>query len=215
MDKIQEAAAHFLNLVNTTSYIFHVANKNVRVVSLSFTLRDFHHLAGLQYLTDIRIPRDRKNTLSWILDNDHPITDEYLAKSNFYKGKPNDEKDIESRIAQLRFLEQYLDENNIIRIFLPNSGSQNNSVIKCDYVIESKLAGSSTTVYIFLKHRKGIGSPCTIISFVVKKNVAYGGQNLYWMLKDKIINGARQTLYQHPQYTLVQKLKNESDAALT
>lgn len=212
MDKIQEAAAHFLNLVTTTSYVFHLANRNVRVVSLNFTSRDFHHLAGLQYLTDISIPRDKKNTLSWILNKDHPITDEYLAKSSFYKGKPNDEKDIESRIAQLRFLEQYLDENNIIRIFSPKAGPYNNSVINCDYVIESKLAGSSDTVYVFLKHRNGIGSPCTVISFVVKKNVAYGGQNLYWMLKDKIVNGVRQTLYQHPQYTLEQKLKNESDA---
>lgn len=212
MDKIQEAAAHFLNLVNTTSYVFHLANKNVRVVSLNFTSRDFHHLAGLQYLTDISIPRDKKNTLSWILNKDYPITDGYLAQSNFYKGKPNDEKDVESRIAQLRFLEQYLDENNIIRIYSPKDGPQNNSFIKCDYIIESQLPSSPTTVYIFLKHRAGIGSPCAIISFGVKRNVAYGGQNLYWMLKDKIVNGVRKTIFHHPQYSSEQKAKNESDA---
>ncbi|MCM1127189.1 MAG: PBECR4 domain-containing protein [Lachnospiraceae bacterium] len=68
MDKIQEAAVHFLKLVNTTSYVFHLANRNVRVISLDFMMKDFHHLAGLQYLTDINIPRDKKNTLSWILD---------------------------------------------------------------------------------------------------------------------------------------------------
>ncbi len=214
MDKIQESAVHFLNLVNTTSYVFHLANRNVRVVSLNFMLRDFHHMAGLQYLTDIKIPRDRKNTISWILNEDHPITDEYLAQSEFYKGKPNDEKDIESRIERLRFLEQYLDENNIIRIFSPKDGPQNNSVIKCDYIIESRLADTFSTVYIFLKHRNGIGSPCTIVSFGVKKNVAYGGRNLYWMLKDKIVDGVRQTIYQHPKYTLEQKLKNEPNAVL-
>ncbi|MBD5520650.1 MAG: hypothetical protein HDR03_05395 [Lachnospiraceae bacterium] len=209
MDKIQESAVNFLNLVNTTSYVFHLANRTVRVVSLNFMLRDFHHVVGFQYLTDINIPRNKNNTISWILNKDNPITDEYLAKSNFYKGKPNDEKDIESRIEQLCFLEQYLDQNNIIRIYSPKDGPQNNSLIRCDYIIESQLAGSHTIVYIFLKYRNGIGSPCAIISFGVKKNVAYGGQNLYWMLKDKIINGVRQTIYQHPKYTLEQKLKNE------
>lgn len=172
-------------------------------------------MAGFQYLIDINIPRNKKNTISWILDEDNPITDEYLAQSKFYKGKPNDEKDVKSRIEQLQFLEQYLDEKNIIRIYSPNDGPKNNSVIECDYIIESQLTGSHIIVYIFLKYRYGIGSLCVIISFVVKKNVAYGGQNLYWMLKDKIVNGVRQAIYQHPQYTLEQKLKNEPNITLT
>lgn len=178
MDKIQEAAVHFLNMVNTTSYVFHLANRNVRVVSLNFMAKDFHHMAGFQYLTDINIPRDKKKTISWILKEDNPITDEYLAQSKFYQGKPNDEKDVENRIAQLQFLEQYLDENNIIRIYSPKDGPQNNSLIECDYIIESQLPDSLITVYIFLRYRDGIGSPCAIISFVVKKNVTYGGDLL-------------------------------------
>lgn len=105
-------------------------------------------MAGFQYLIDINIPRNKKNTIPWILDEDNPITDEYLAQSKFYKGKPNDEKDVESRIEQLQFLEQYLDEKNIIRIYSPNDGPQNNSVIECDYIIESQLTGSHTIVYI-------------------------------------------------------------------
>lgn len=211
MNKIQECAARFLNLVNTTSYIFHLANRKVRVISLDFEQKDFHHLAGLQYLTDISIPKNKKDTISWILDKNKPINDEYLAQSKFYKGKLNDEKDIENRIANLRFLEQYLDEDNFIRIYSPQNGPKNNSFIRCDYIIESQLKGSQTTVYIFLKHRSGSESPCGIISFGVKKNVSYGGQNLYWMLKDKIVNGTRITIYQHPKYTLEQKQKNECD----
>lgn len=210
MNKIQECAARFLNLVNTTSYIFHLANRKVRVISLNFDRKDFHHLAGLQYLTDISIPKNKKDTISWILDKNKPVSDEYLAQSRFYKGKTDDEKDIENRIANLRLLEQYLDEDNYIRIYSPKNGPRNNSLIQCDYIIESQIKGSQTTVYIFLKHRCGSGSPCGIISFGVKKNVSYGGQNLYWMLKDKIINGTRLTIYQHPKYTIEQKLKNES-----
>lgn len=210
MDKIQECAVCFLHLVNTTSYVFHVANKDVHVFLLDFMPKDFHHLAGLQYLTDISIPKNKKNTIPWILDKKKPVTDEYLAQSEFYRGKTNDEKDIENRIANLRFLEQYLDENNIIRIYSPQDGPQNNSLIECDYIIESQLKGSHTIVYIFLKHRHGPNSTCGIISFVVKKNVSYGGQKLYWMVKDKIVSGVRHTIYQHPKYTLKQKMENEA-----
>lgn len=158
MDKIQECAVRFLHLVNTTSYVFHLAKRNVRVVSLDFKLEDFHHLAGLQYLTDVSIPKNKKKTISWILNTDNPITDKYLAQSEFYKGKPYDEKDVESRISNLRFLERYLDENNIIRIYSPKDGPKNNSFIRCDYIIESQLKGIPTTVYIFLKYRFGEGS---------------------------------------------------------
>lgn len=209
MDKIQECATRFLHLVSTTSYVFHVANKNVYVVSLDFMLKDFHHLAGLQYLTDISIPKNKKNTITWILDKTKPVTDEYLAQSEFYRGKLNDEKDVENRIANLRFLEQYLDENNIMRIYSPKDGPQNNSLIQCDYIIESQLKGSRTIVYIFLKQRHGTGSSCGVISFAVKKNVSYGGQKLYWMVKDKIVNGVRHTIYQNPKYTLEQRMENE------
>lgn len=215
MDKIQECAVRFLHLVNTTSYMFHLANKEVRVVSLDFMLKDFHHLAGLQYLTDISIPKNKKNTIAWILDKKNPITDEYLAQSMFYSGKPNDEKDIENRISNLVFLEQYLDDDNIMRIYSPKDGPRNNSLIKCNYIIESRLKGSPATVYIFLQHREGAGSPCGIVSFVVKKHVSYGGQKLYWMLKDKIVSGVRRTLYRNPKYTLEQKLENEPDCDST
>lgn len=201
-DKIQECAARFLDLANTTSYVFHLAKREVRVVRLDFMLEDFHHLAGLQYLIDIKIPRNRKKTIAWILNKKEPITDEYLSRSRFYKGNERDEKDIENRIANLRFLEQYLDENNIISIYSPKDGPKNQSLISCDYIIESRIKEFRTTVYIFLKYRSGMASPCGIVSFGVKKNVSYGGQKLYWMLKDKIKEGNRITIYRNPKYTL-------------
>jgi hypothetical protein len=200
MEKIQESAKNFLQLVNSTKYVFHVARRNVRVISLDFLLKDFHHISGLQYLTDINIPRNKNKTIEWILDDKHPITDAYLAESEFYKGKEYDEKDVEKRISELASLEKYLDEDNFIRIFTPNNIAENNSLMDCDYIIESRLKGSSTTVYIFLKHRNGEHSPCCIVSFCVKKNVSYGGKNLYWMLKEKIVDGNRITLYRHPEY---------------
>lgn len=211
MDKIQECAEKFKHLVESTSYIFHLARKSIRVVKLNFEMSDFHHLAGLQYLSDIEIPRNRKKTIDWILNDTKPVTDTYLSESEFYKGKASDEKDVQRRIEELCYLEEYLDEDNIIRIYSPKDGPNNNSLISCDYIIESQLSGSMTIVYIFLKHRRGIDSPCCINSFIVKKNVSYGGQNLYWMLKDKIVYGVRNTIFQHPKYTDEQKERNQSE----
>lgn len=210
MHKIQQCAQNFLRLVSTTKYVFHVAKRGVKVLTLDFELKDFHHLAGLQYLDDINIPKNKKKTIAWILSEKHPITDAYLAGSEHYKGKENDEKDIEERISEFRHIEQYLDVDNFIRIYSSKDGPQNNSMIRCDYIIESKLQHSSKVVYIFLKHRKGFDSPCCIVSFGVKKNTAYGGQNLYWMLKDKIVSGNRFTIYQHPNYSDEQKKENDS-----
>lgn len=143
MEKIQECAINFQKLIDTTSYVFHLAKRKVTVVTLDFAEKDFLHASGLHYLTDLSIPK-------------------------------------------------------------------NNSIIKCDYIIESQLKGSHTIVYIFIKHRAGEDSPCCIVSFGVKKNISYGGINIYWMLKDKIVNGIRTTIFQNPKYTNEQKLKNES-----
>lgn len=207
MDVIQKCAAHFLKLIKTTSYIFHVANKKVYYISVNFEPKDFYHLAGLHYLSDISIPKDKRKTISWILNSEKPITDEYLARSRFYKGSAATERDVEKRIKELSRLEEYMDQNNIIRIFRSTDKRNNGSIINCDYIIESKL--DDVVAYIFLKHRGDKNSPCCVVSFAVKKNNTYGGQILYWMLKDKVVEGKRITLYRHPNYTEEQRKKME------
>ena len=208
MDKVQQCAYNFLHLVKTTQYVFHLAKKGIRVITLDFELKDFYHLVGFQYLTDINIPKDKKKTIQWILSEKKPITDKYLASSDNYRGSLNDEKNIEERIFAFRNLEKYLDVDNFISIYSPKDGPKNNSMIRCDYIIESKLKNSNKTVYIFLKHRKGMESPCCIVSFCVKNNTTYVGQKLYWMLKDKIVSGNRITIYQHSNYSNEQKIEN-------
>ena len=68
MDKIQQCAQNFLNLVSTTKYVFHVAKRGVKVLTLDFDLKDFHHLVGLQYLDDINIPKNKKKTIDSAVD---------------------------------------------------------------------------------------------------------------------------------------------------
>ena len=209
MDKIQECASVFRTLASTTSYIFHTSLKGkISVIEIDFQESDFHHAIGLQYLVDIEIPRNTKKTVDWILDN--KITDAYLAQSCFYKGKLNDEKDVEKRILEFRRIEEYLDSNNIVYIYSPHNAPKNNSLISCDYIIESKLPEKNTTVYIFIKRRQTNSNLFRIISFGVKKKVSYGGIYTYVMLKDKIVNAVRKTIYRHKKYTDEQVLINEN-----
>lgn len=208
MDKIQECAFAFRTLASTTSYIFHTSLKGkISVIEIDFQESDFHHAIGLQYLVDIEIPRNTKKTVDWILDN--KITDTYLAQSCFYKGKLNDEKDVEKRISEFRYIEEYLDSNNIVYIYSPHNAPKNNSIISCDYIIESKLPNKNTTVYIFIKRRQTNSNLFRIISFGVKKRVSYGGIYTYVMLKDKIVNAVRKTLFKHKKYTDEQVMINE------
>lgn len=210
MDKIQECAQRFKKLADTTKYTFHTSlNRKISVFDIDFKVGDFHHAVGLQYLSDIKIPRNVKKTIDWILSEKNPVTDAYLSKDSNYKGRPNQERDVELRISEFRYLEEYLDADNIVYIYSPKDSPKNNSLIPCDYIIKSYSEVRNQTVFIFLVHREGIESPCRIISFGVKKNVEYGGIYQYVMLKDKTINNVRSNLYIHPRYTKEQILLAE------
>ena len=183
MDIIQECAKKFKSLVEKVTYTFHTSlNKKVSVFHVDFEIADFHHAIGLQYLKDIEIPNNTKKTISWVLNDKKPITDEYL------------------------------DEENIVFIYSPKDSPYKNSIIPCDYIIKSHLEHRKQTVFIFLKHRSGKESPCKIISFGVKKSVEYGGIYQYVMLKDKTINGERINMYKHPRYTGEQIMAAEHSA---
>lgn len=213
MDIIQESARNFKSLTETTTYTFHISlNKKITVFEINFEKRDFHHAVGLQYLNDIVIPKNTKKTIEWILDEDNPVTDDYLAQDSNYKGRPNQERDVELRISEFRFLEEYLDTDNWVYLYSPKDSPYKNSIIPCDYIIKSHSKIRNQTVFIFLIHRGGDNSPYRIISFGVKKNVEYGGIRQYVMIKDKIVNGVRNNIFKHPKYTGTQILQAEPNA---
>jgi len=213
MDIIQESARNFKSLAETTTYTFHISlNKKITVFDIDFEEKDFHHAVGLQYLNDIAIPKNTKKTIEWVLDKDNPVTDEYLAQDSNYKGRPDQERDVELRISEFRFLEEYLDTDNWVYLYSPKDSPYKNSIIPCDYIIKSYSKTRNQTVFIFLIHRGGEDSPYRIISFGVKKHVEYGGIHQYVMLKDKIVNGVRNNIYKHPRYTGTQILQAEPDA---
>ena len=191
-------------------YEFHVSEKRkIRKMILSFSKKEFFHLAGLQYLKDVALPKNRNTTVQDVLDK--KITDELLEKSKYYVNSLKEEKNIRERICELQYLEQYLDTNNIIKIFSVKDTPFLHSDINADYVIESSLTQRSKTVYIFLKERKEQQGVYCLVSFFVKKNLTYGGSKLYWMLKRKFKLGQSIILYQHDNYKEISTEQNGED----
>lgn len=198
MNIIYECAAKFIALENC-EYRFVVSQKRKsREIFLNFRDSDFFHLAGLHYLTDINIPQNRQTTLKNIIEKGI-ITDNLLHKSRFYQSS-NPHRDIKSRIEELRFLEEYLDTDNLIRIYNTKNDKYLQSHIRADYLIESQFKGSKDTVYIFLKKRNATSNYFCIVSFFKKGTVTYGGDKLYWMLKEKIKSTGSVILYRHNTY---------------
>ena len=192
-------------------YEFHVSeNRKIKKIYLSFSDKDFFHLAGLQHLKDIALPRNRNKTISDILSG--KIDEDTLKKSKYYANLQKQERAIEMRIEELQYLQQYLDTDNIIKIFSLKESPRLQSDIDAEYVIESKLLDRKS-VYIFLKERKEKKGWYCVVSFFVKGKLMYGGRKLYWMLKRKYDQDKMSLLYQHPNYK--EKIKEEENKAMS
>ncbi|MGN0170690.1 MAG: PBECR4 domain-containing protein [Lachnospiraceae bacterium] len=200
MDKIYEAAAKYVALEQFEYEFILSHNRRRKRILVDFKDEDFFHLTGMQYLTDIDVPRNKKKVLDAILIK-KIISDQILQKSKFFH-HPKHDKDIKNRIIELCFLEEYLDNQNIIRIFTTRNQKGFCSQINAEYMIESQLHGSSDKVYIFLKQRENNPEYYCVISFFKKDRITYGGDILYWMQKKKIciVNQTEKILYQHPNY---------------
>lgn len=198
MDIIYDAAAKFC-VLEQFEYRFTVSQKRkLQTINLNFIDTDFFHIAGLHYLTDIVIPQDRTETLNEIIIK-HSISENMLGKSMHYISKDT-KRDVKNRISELRFLEEYLDTDNSIKIFNIRSQKGVASVIEADYLIESRFRNTKDTVYIFIRKREENPNYYAIVSFFKKNEVAYGGGNVYWMEKIKKSVNLEQVLYRNPNY---------------
>ncbi len=193
MNRILESAQNFKQLLNT-EYIFTISvRRRIKRIVLSFEDSDFRHLAGLHYVDDIVIENNPDKTIEAILNL--TISDELLNKSRKYKEMHTDGRSVEQRVDELRFLEEYLDKSDFIRIYeMQGFGS----LIDAEYFIESSLLERNSTVYIFIRKREQ-SENYVIVSFF-KKTVVYRGTAVYWLLKEKITNGKIIELYRNPSY---------------
>ena len=197
MDIILECAKNFEKLLDISYECVVSKSRKAQRFVIDFKPTDFYHLAGLQYLTDIDIGRNRSKILTDILNG--KVTDKELSKSAMFKRMETSRFDIPSRIRALRYLEDYIDANNYIYIYSLKNEYSTPSLINADYVIKSSSRVSRKEAYIFLRKRQETDN-YLVVSFFVKGNERYGGQNLYWLSKTKKTGDEVKVLYRHPQY---------------
>lgn len=193
MDIIYECGKNYQNLLGIKYHFTISENRKIKHMTIDFQPEDFRHASGLHYINDITIENDPSKMLTAILNSD--ITDEILNKSNKYKAASHLSDSIKERINELRYLEDYLDHSDFIRIYqMQNFGS----MIDADYFIEASDFNRQSTVYIFIRKREE-NNNYVMVSFF-KKHAIYKGKATYWMKKVKEKNGVLTELYRHPNY---------------
>lgn len=178
MDNITTSLNAFQMLTEYT-YDFLIAyNQNLHSIHLTFENKDFHHLAGFQYLNDIDIPKNHSLLFSHIKSG--KISDTYLSQSHNYQQVKESYANVKSRIKGLSFLMQFIDNKNLICKYIKNDNKY--SKINADYLIKSVLNGQ--TAYIFIRKRRNQENYC-ICSFFLEPQSDYNGQKAYWFYKAK------------------------------
>lgn len=116
-------------------------NKAIEI-SIVFCDYDFHHLAGLHYLTDRIMLNRARDIVYWDIYNG-VITDSDVRKSFAYK-------DIVTRLDVLNQIEHLIDTNNLIFRYNPKNNPK--SKIKANFVMQSFTDMGKDKAFIFLKY---------------------------------------------------------------
>lgn len=179
MPTISNALNAFRKLLD---YQYHFAisySKKLFDILLVFDERDFYHLTGFQYLSDIDIPKSAKQLFSKI--DSGKINDNTLSDSANYLKVNDSYANVKDRIHGLQFLREYIESNNIIFKYVKNMNRY--SSIKADFMIKSTV--DYKEAYIFIRKRSKSDTYC-ICSFFVNPGTEYKGVRSYWLYKSKI-----------------------------
>ena len=179
MPTISNALNAFRKLLD---YQYHFAisySKKMFDILLVFDERDFHHLAGFQYLSDIDIPKSAKQLFCKI--DSGKINDNTLSDSVNYLKVNDSYANVKDRIHGLQYLREYIESNNIIFKYVKNMNRY--SSIEADFMIKSIV--DHKEAYIFIRKRSKSDTYC-ICSFFVNPGVEYKGVRSYWLYKSKI-----------------------------
>lgn len=179
MPTISNALDTFRKLLDYQYHFTVSYGKKMFDILLAFDERDFHHLAGLQYLSDIDIPKSAKQLFSKI--DSGKINDNILSNSVNYLKVNDSYANVKDRIHGLQYLCEYIESNNIILKYVKNMNRY--SSIEADFMIKSIV--NHKAAYIFIRKRSKSDTYC-ICSFFVNPGVEYKGIRSYWLYKSKI-----------------------------
>ncbi len=162
-------------------------------IEICFEKTEFHHLAGLQYLNDIRYIR--RTNRSEIFDNIRlgRIDENYLSQSSGYNK-------ILHRLQTVSDLENFLDRSEVIFKFVKPANPH--SMISADFILKSSLNGEN--IYFFIQKKKDDKYFGKSIFAQSNKNFDYirGHAQCVLLYKEKInlITNEKQILYVRPSY---------------
>lgn len=130
-DKLYQAAAVWKELTEYCYIITYGYKKQLNTISLTFSLADFPHLAGFQYLRDLSLPRYNPTKLVDII-LDKKITYGQISKGIQYENLVN------PRLESLIRLKDILEKDFKIFYFMPHKYPFT-TMIKADYLISCHL----------------------------------------------------------------------------
>lgn len=190
MPTISNALNAFRKLLDYQYHFTISYSKKLFDISLVFDERDFYHLAGFQYLSDIDIPKSAKQLFGRI--DSGKINDNTLSGSVKYLKVNDSYANVKDRIHGLQYLCEYIESNNIIFKYVKNMNRY--SAIKADFMIKSIV--DHKEAYIFIRKRSKSDTYC-ICSFFVNPGVEYKGIRSYWLYKSKInlLNDAEEIFF--------------------
>lgn len=179
MSIISNALNAFRKLLDFQYHFTISYSKKLFDVLLVFDERDFYHLAGFQYLSDIDIPKSTKQLFGRI--DSGKINDNTLSGSVNYLNVNESYANVKDRIHGLQYLCEYIESDNIIFKYVKNMNRY--STIVADFMIKSIV--NHKEAYIFIRKRSKSDTYC-ICSFFVNPGVEYMGIRSYWLYKSKI-----------------------------
>ena len=197
MDILKKAVATFDRLKEFEYRILLSAGreKPLESILINFLDEDLFHILGLQHLSDIELPKNKKLVHAQICND--IITTDYLSMSEYYdnvRGKYS----IKQRIERACDLEAYMD-SSLFTVSVYKLQHVNHTNIRADYLITCKRNASEEEYYIFIRKRKELDS-YGIISCFLKNNATYWGGRRYVLLKEKVKGNISCELYRHPNY---------------
>lgn len=186
MDRLLACATAFENLLHVKYHII-IGRKGKSVdLTISFEAVEFHHLAGLHKLRDLRLSRANREKVFFQILSGH-ITLDDVKKSRYFCN-------IENRLEPFQKIEELFDSNDLI--FRYNRKLQAFSLIEAEYLLSTPY--KCTDIYIFLDKKDEAGN-FFCRSFFPKEDRDYTkGQAIYTLLKKEKINtdtGALQIQY--------------------
>lgn len=179
MPIISNALNAFRELFDYSYHFVISSSKKLYDIKLVFKNSDFYHLAGLQYLIDIDIPKSATQLYEKI-DN-HKINDEVLSCSVNYLKVNDSYANVKDRIYGLQFLKDYIESKNTVFQYIKNMNRY--SSIQADFLIKSVI--NHQEAFLFLRKRSKEDTYC-ICSFFINPSTDYKGVRSYWLYKSCI-----------------------------